>query len=121
MRVIAMLIEALQQCGRAVELILAHPDFEVWFGHLNREGNIGIDTMLTFLRENGIALEINVNTGYFFKKKDVIDALCDHSDPVVQALKQSETMLSIGTDSHGYEQVLFEGFNQVYAFFNEND
>ncbi|MBS7528342.1 hypothetical protein KHM83_16755 [Fusibacter paucivorans] len=116
-RVIDMLQEALKRKENKVEIILAHPDYKVWFGHLDRAADTSIDKVLTYLRDNEIAIELNANTGYFFREKDVIGALTNAEDYIVQALKRNDSLLSVGTDSHGYEAALFRDYHLVYEYF----
>ena len=111
------LISAFNEMGRDVDIILAHPNYEVWFGHLQREGGLGIENMLSFLTLNEIALEININTGYFFQKGNFIEALSDETDIIVEILKRHKVLVSIGSDCHAYEDELLNNFNLAYTYF----
>lgn len=111
------LIKSLESTGRHVEIILAHPNYEVWFGHLSKIGKIGIRGMLEFLREHDICLEFNVNTGYFFSSGDVIAAIENEEDDLVKTLSDSGVDFAIGMDCHAYEEALFKGFDHLYTYF----
>jgi len=96
------------------DIIMAHPNFPTWKLIL---GEKRLFQVLTYLRDNEIAIEINVNQGYFHGIGDDFSELMSDEDNIyVQLLNKTDSLLSIGTDAHGYEDVLFSRFKMTYDF-----
>ncbi len=96
------------------DIIMAHPNFPTWKLML---GENRLFQVLTYLRDNDIAIEINVNQGYFHGiGDDFVELMSDNTNIYVQLLNMTDSLLSIGTDAHGYEEVLFSRFKMTYDY-----
>ena len=88
-------------------IILAHPDIK---NILECIGSEGFSILIEFLKEEGIPLEINVNHGYWFWDGCDPERTLEIDTPEMNTLNEAEAFVSIGTDSHMYEDVLFSNY-----------
>lgn len=97
-------------------IILAHPRIDKILENL---GEIQFIKLLKFLKVKGIPLEINVNWGYWFQDQCDVEKVFYTETREMILLNQEEALVSIGTDSHMYEDLLYDNFERVMWFLSE--
>lgn len=97
-------------------IILAHPELDMIYDHLGENQYIDL---LHYLKRMKIPLEINVNCGYWFKGQCDIENVFYTETKEMILMNQVGALVSIGTDSHLYEDSLYENFEKVMWVLSE--
>lgn len=99
-------------------IILAHPEIDRILDNLGKDSFI---QLLEYLKSMEIPLEINMNWGYWFQDQYDIEKVFYTDTEEVVLMNQAKALVSIGTDSHLYEDLLYDRYEKVMWFLSEPD
>ncbi|MBN2222590.1 MAG: hypothetical protein JW708_10325 [Vallitaleaceae bacterium] len=108
-----IVLAKLKQCF-SKPILLAHPEFEEIIEKL---GETGFRRLLRLLREKEIALEMNLNWGYWFASGCDPKRVFYEQSEIMNILHEEKALLSIGTDAHSYDEDFFRKYSLAMDLF----